>query len=108
MEFEPFYTTREAAEMLGVTLQTVNEWIRKGKIHAITINHRCRIILVKDLDEFIKDRLSKKEEKKEEQHKKRLDYQREYYKRNHERLLKKHNEWNAKNSERRRKLKEAK
>lgn len=64
MEFEPFYTTREAAEMLGVTLNCVNKWIRKGKLHAITINPRCRIVLVKDLDEFIKARLAKEEKRK--------------------------------------------
>lgn len=64
MEFEPFYTTREAAEMLGVTLNCVNKWIRKGKLHAITINPRCRIVLMKDLDEFIKARLAKEEKRK--------------------------------------------
>ena len=95
MEFEPFYTIREVAEMMGVTVSTVNEWIRKGKIHAITITPRHRIIRKKDLDEFDKARL----DKKEEQRKKYLDYQREYFKRNRERLLKKRNEWNAKNRE---------
>ena len=88
MEFEPFYTTREVAEMIGVTVNTINEWIRKGKLHAITISPRRRIILKKDLDKFDKARLSKKEEK----HKRYLDYQREYYKQNHERLLKNHKE----------------
>lgn len=64
MEFELFYTTREAAEMLGVTLNTFNRWIREGKIHAYTIKHRCHIVFIKDLDEFNKARLNKEEKRK--------------------------------------------
>lgn len=95
MEFEPFYTTREVAEMLGVAVGTVNRWIRTGELAVVTITPHRRIIRKKDLDEFDKARLSKKEE----QHKKYLDYQRNYYKRNRERRLNKAKEWNAKNRE---------
>lgn len=40
---EKFYKTKEVAEMLSVTLRTVDRWRKSGKINTTMVNGRPRI-----------------------------------------------------------------
>jgi len=41
--FEPLYTKRQAAAALSVSLGTIDNLIRAGRLRAIKINSACRI-----------------------------------------------------------------
>lgn len=40
---EKFYKPSEVAEMLSITLTTVNRWRKSGKINTVMVNGRPRI-----------------------------------------------------------------
>ena len=52
------FTTTEAAQILGVTLRTMYNWIKAGKIEAVNVNGRWRI--TKDALQSFIDRGGKK------------------------------------------------
>lgn len=53
-----FYTTRDIGKMLNIRPQTVCEYIRKGKIKALSINH-AYIVTKSDLDAYLDERNTK-------------------------------------------------
>lgn len=53
MEDKKYYTTKEVAEKLKVTWQTVFRWIKSGKLQYDKIGYQYRITQ-KHLDEFMK------------------------------------------------------
>lgn len=53
-----FYTTRDIGKMLNIRPQTVCEYIRKGKIKALLINH-AYIVTKSDLDNYLDARNAK-------------------------------------------------
>jgi excisionase family DNA binding protein len=54
IKIERFYTTRQAAEMLGISRQTLQVWVREGKANpAITLGGHYRFAL-KDVNEIRK------------------------------------------------------
>ena len=52
MEYKPIYTTKEAAELLSTSRNTVGELLRKGKIPYLLLNG-ARKIRGSDLERFI-------------------------------------------------------
>jgi len=40
---EPLYTLEEAAEVLKVSVRTLGEWLRKGKIRGVKLGRAWRI-----------------------------------------------------------------
>ena len=42
-EMERMITTREVAEVLGVHIETVRNWVRKGKLRAYRVSGRGRL-----------------------------------------------------------------
>jgi excisionase family DNA binding protein len=50
-----FYTPREVAERLKLRVQTVYDYIRKGRLPAVRLGNRCRIA-ESDLDAFLRQR----------------------------------------------------
>lgn len=52
MQYKPIYTTKEAAELLATSRNTVGELLRKGKIPYLILNG-ARKIRGSDLERFI-------------------------------------------------------
>jgi len=52
MQYKPIYTTKEAAEILATSRNTVGELLRKGKIPYLLLNG-ARKIRGSDLERFI-------------------------------------------------------
>lgn len=53
---EKLLSTREAADILGVHVQTVRQYIRRGELPAVKISPRLYKIRPEDLERFIEDK----------------------------------------------------
>ena len=53
-------STREAADILGVHVQTVRQYIRRGELPAVKISPRLYKIHPEDLERFIEDKKTTK------------------------------------------------
>lgn len=62
MQGKNLMTTRHVAGLLGVTSQTVRNYVAKGKIHAVILPSGHRRFKKSDIEEFI-NRLSDAERK---------------------------------------------
>ena len=50
-----FYDPDEVAEMLGVSANTVREWLRKGKMAGVKLGGKIWKIRQVDIDQFIQE-----------------------------------------------------
>ena len=57
---EKLLSTQEAADMLGVHVQTVRQYIRRGYLPAVKISPRLYKIRPEDLEMFIEDKKTTK------------------------------------------------
>lgn len=62
-EKQKFYTLRDVADMLGIQVRTVREWLRKGKLKAIKYEN-CRMWFVPQSEI---DRITKSDETKDKE-----------------------------------------
>jgi excisionase family DNA binding protein len=57
---EKLLSTREAADILGVHVQTVRQYIRRGELPAVKISPRLYKVRPEDLERFIEDKKTTK------------------------------------------------
>jgi excisionase family DNA binding protein len=57
---ERLLSTREAANILGIHVQTVRQYIRRGELPAVKISPRLYKIRPEDLEKFIEDKKTTK------------------------------------------------
>jgi excisionase family DNA binding protein len=57
---EKLLSTQEAADILGVHVQTIRQFIRRGELPAVEISARLYKIRPEDLEKFIEDRKTTK------------------------------------------------
>ena len=57
-----FLSVKEIAEMLGVSVDTVQGWIRRKELAAYKVGTKAYRIKREDLDKFLAERRTKKDE----------------------------------------------
>jgi len=57
---EKLLSTQEAADILGLHVQTVRQYIRRGELPAVKISPRLYKIRPEDLERFIEDKRTTK------------------------------------------------
>lgn len=57
---EKTYTKKEVAEMLHVTIMTINNYIKADKLKAVKVNNKRVLITETALNDFIKEYVKEK------------------------------------------------
>jgi len=59
-EGRPLYTTAQAAEMLGVSLNTIQDAIRRGVMARAQINPRLNMVTLEAIEAYRRERLGQR------------------------------------------------